>query len=531
MTPARMGALSNSEMVSSLLAAAAKDTDPSSTLWQFAATVTLSLFTFFLFKLKNRFRELSLLCMSEDHLFCSNSILKAVCVFITLIFTLAFALIMKDLYTPAVFTMAIIAIVVAADHDMELEEARDHIKETSDELSERLKKQLEVNTQSLFDGVDEKVQRLAQLTESHTWANVVEKWDKPYKSYIVVKHWEVPEEVMLNMRTDHLNFNEFFSIRTQISEKDPCMSAFRTMQGLIESSERTDDPLRRSAYLRFVTPGPLRVRRTMSEFPEDASGQDTRYFYGLLYTMCCLYRASLFDSSGSPIARPRVRPARIRIGHAPLWVHVLGPEVWQMVETRMPSRALSRPLHDEVANFSYDRQGDSTYVPGVKAWSAGYANIIQGSYDRASRAERYIASIFLSAQGEKVEKGDVFCRDYCITEQRAFCLDLAYVLGGKDNVFAFHALSDITNGDLSIRSVRTLQDYFATSGNSGQLFLSKNLYISLASLIREYIVLRYLYVSKVKGRSLEESLASILNRDSSINVETAFRFLLNEVFA
>jgi len=423
---------------------------------------------------------------------------------------------MKDIYTPAVFIMALVAIVVAADHDTELEESRLNLEKSIEEGIKRMEQSTE-----------EQVQRLAQLTETHTWANVVMNWTEPTKSYVVVKHWEVPEELLLNSRgtLDLLKVSENLSIETSTKSDDPFIAALRNAYEL--NKKVNVSALSKGKYLRFLSPAPHRVRSERAHSGVNGvSGLDTRYFFGLLYTMCCIYRVMLFDGDNQLRKdSPYKWPARVRIGASPLWVHVLGTEVYQMVETTNPSRALSRPLHEEIRKFSRDQRGDGNYDSdsyigmslGLERWAGGYSKVVQEAYDRGSRAERYIASVLLSCEGEfrpkKPQEGTnehfPFVFSASNGQTTAFS-DLAACLGGEDLGYAFQVMLDVYSGYASQGELER-----AVQAQANQLgTMASSLNGCLKKLVEEYVTLRRLHLDLRSSIATDMWLNSIFVKDT-----------------
>jgi hypothetical protein len=503
------------------LMAAGGETSVRSSVAQFAATLVLSAFTYIIFKLKAEILKrlkpgLPGRSQAErKHTFSRYKLWgKIICLLVVLLPTLTFVLVMRDTYTPAVFTMALLAIIVAVDHDTELEETPEEIVEevsqkvaerlgqlqgkfessiadakvklseaidkttsqitaavsaqvdqrlsnleskltisindvqtklsetigkTPAEIMERVSVQLESKLAGLEQAIDEtlnektteylkKVETLMQLSESHTWAAaVIEELSdsalfslnraKRFRSRCVVKHWEIPEEILVgkraatnfefyigntatNSRKVNLNI-DYILADSESMLKDPTYRAFELS---LENSLK-DQEYGHKSYLRFISPAPLRVQR-QSYGPTEIgqNGLDTRYFFGLIYTMCCLYKSvnKCRDGNDKKVHPNlhQIRPARIRVGPCSNWVHVINDKVFQMLETSIPSRALSRPLHQDLDRFgtSEDRAEGA-----VREWADGYADIVQNAYDRGSRAERYIASVLLSCEGERVD--------------------------------------------------------------------------------------------------------------------------------
>lgn len=443
------------------LIAAGGETSVEFTLVQFIATLVLSAYAYVVFKIKGevlkelKHRLVAEVSHEELKRQMGNLKLKGkiLCFLAILPPTLYFVLVMRDTYVPAVFTMALLAIVVAVDHDTELEETPEEIAEGVSTLIERrlgvLEERFSEQTRKSAKELEKKVEILMQLSESETWAGALSGATDFRRVRCVVKHWEVPEEILTSSRKPEGYKFTFESNGTKeegelkinfIRMSDPVYAAFRNTLEICYKDERSG----RKKYLRFISPAPLRVQRMteedalLSKERAEINGIDTRYFFGLVYTMCCLYQAhqdfvemevaGMHEGNEKEAKRlelRQLRAARIRVGKCSNWVHVIDDKVYQMIETSVPSRSISRALHDEIERFgdTEERRKDR-----IKEWSDGYAEIVQNSYDRGSRAERYIASVLLANEGEEM------CSRASVQEADT---EIAESLGLQDDCSAF----------------------------------------------------------------------------------------------
>ncbi len=369
------------------LANASISTNYSQTVLQFFATVALSAFAFGVSKvredwLKHKFLLLNSLSQPPDEKLLRVRQLKTRSKLVGLCFvlvpTICFVVIMRSQYVPAVFTMALLAIIVAADHDAELESSAERLKE-------ELKEEIVTITEKSDEDVRQYAEKLAQLQEKHTWAARVEaklKVDGNHAPSVraVIHHWEVPTLLLIGDASTPI-----FDVES------PLFQTFVKYQRAMGS-----DPRLRRSNMKFVCDGPLRVlskqffHKTESQF-----GDRYRFFFGLVYTMVNIYASVAYTKFNAEAHS--YFPARIRIGFAEPWIHVIGDEVHQMIETQQPSRAISRPLHLEIEDLS---SWPSPQEPR-RRWLNSYSDMVQGAYERADRAEHYIASVILATEGQR----------------------------------------------------------------------------------------------------------------------------------
>ena len=294
-----------------------------------------------------------------------------------------FALIMKDEYLPAVFAMALVAIIVAADHDAALEEVPEEVRE----VVEKLDRTVEEQEKKLVHLAE----RILGYSERHQWSSCfLEQYEAQPQSRIrltaTIRFWEVHQEWALFQPVPGLE-DEWRNVLSSGSN-----NVLRALTQYSDSLHVANERGRRHA--RFLTDAPVRV-----QFWTSSVGRDARFFYGLVYTMLMIYKAlEKYNEQKKKEDRnyvdSKLLPARIRVGLAPIWAHVIGDETYQMIETSDEATALSRALHED---YDENRGGQLSQ----HRLATTYENVLVRNYDRGSRAESYIASILLSTQFDK----------------------------------------------------------------------------------------------------------------------------------
>lgn len=211
-------------------------------------------------------------------------------------------------------------------------------------------------------------ERLAGIKDGYRWSHRVLEYAQAASPSLnrltaAVRHWEIDPNWLL--------FGDDGS-----GPPADSYAAFVALAQLNQQNPRL--------YGRFVCQGPIR----MNYWRPDAA-QSMRFFFGLIYTLCLIYRARQvsIDAFGTGGRRPV--PARIRIGYAPMWVHVINDEVYQVIEGPHPATALSRPLHENLP-----KAHDVTR----HAVATAYDQSLRGYYNRAVRAEAWVASMILATE-------------------------------------------------------------------------------------------------------------------------------------
>jgi hypothetical protein len=274
--------------------------------------------------------------------------------------------------------MAVVAIVVAADHDAALHD------EAPDVLAKIAK--------DAFEDAEKLVERLAAFEFDYSWANTVRDARPLTRFAAVIRQWPIDANWHLTTCKNPKHHPGSIVERCPQCESlllhDPSRLGF---QAIRKEQDQTFDPKKDDPfYARFTCQAPTRV-----SFLDPSAGEDLRFLYGLFHALYLNYKST--DNSVPWI--PRLG-SRIRVGRAPLWVHVINDNVFQMIPRG--SLTSSRMLHDQV---------DQKHV---HQFASSYEDSVQGAYDRSIRAESYVASILLSAYDHEESQHD--------SAQNATCL-------------------------------------------------------------------------------------------------------------
>ncbi len=310
-----------------------------------ALVATLAIYAFCVFKLKNllQFVKLHEIGVSGKRDGLSLGAYRPIAFMLVALPSLLLVIALKDSYVPAVLGMAIIAIIVAADHDAALEQTSFSVAK---EINERIEQEFSVATTKFQKATTQEAERLAGFSDSYRWwlvAQDVQVDNSVPRIIAVVHHWEMPTELL-----------------TARKETDPPNRRFQEAFEVLSSEIRTLDDAKRgqidqiaasNALPRFVCNGPIRLQGWL---PID--GHEMRAFYGLVHALHMLYRVS--NINWEMLQKPAVgsvdvRPAKIRVGTAPIWAHVIGDDVYHIVDSDT-SAARARQLYNEVADERRD---------------------------------------------------------------------------------------------------------------------------------------------------------------------------------
>jgi hypothetical protein len=462
-------------------------------------TVAISVLGFYIFRAKNRLKNEIKRRHSGTRFL---PYLKPLAIAMIGLPTAAYAIMMRDQYVPAVFTMAIVAIIVAADHDAELEEAPAEIAERVEDQLAHVSQGLEDLIKDLKTSVIESNERLAQYKENYSWASMVMD-EKITRLSAVIRHWEVPKAFYDHVLTDQPD-------RMRFAYVDPPQGAALEEWTKRHSKTSVDYT---PHYIRFITEAPTRVTHW-----QPGNADDLHYFLGLLYTMCCIYAVAKYKGKGE-------RAARVRIGSAPIWVHVYPESVYEIAETSDPTSSLARAKDldfyvDGKANPDRRRRHASTYDRQVRNF-----------YDRGTRAEAYIASILLSLEGPhrrdsgrletsadsagfRFPSGDGWLE---IAERLGANDELAVLIAkGRIHAAARASIPGPDKSDL----YRQLRQVFRLEG--------KQAIAIVARLVRDYLYLRYDFIHRDPKALGRWSVADVKGPATDDELR---RFLLQEVGA
>lgn len=373
------------------------------TKWHSILVATLAIFCFFVFKVKNLIgRQLSILARLDDGAFeyRYKRWSKLAALVIIACPSTYFVLALRNDYVPAVLGMAIIAIIVAADHEAALD---DTPHEVAHAVEGQLKHTLKEATDTFSETVhalsrqsNKLTERLAGYSESYRWWDAVtEASNDPdssglYRLSAVIRHWELPRDMLVP--------EDSVTAKVGAPPQSPVEVAFKELQSLIlqaRQSAISEAQMARLQYPRFVCHGPARLQGWVK-----GSALMMRSFYGLVYALTMLYKTAnqAFDEDQKKDPSERQwtdkdpRPARIRVGRAPIWVHVINDDVYHIIPARDQSLSLARKLHDDFGSEQHSVRHESANA---------YEDAVVFAFHRAMSAEAYVASLLLATQISK----------------------------------------------------------------------------------------------------------------------------------
>jgi hypothetical protein len=405
----------------------------------------------------------------------------------------ALVALLRNDYVPAVLGMAIVAIVVAADHDAALEQAprvvaesvKIQLGEIRKQIVRQISKDLKVATEKFQEASTEEAERLVGFSDSYRWwlkAKRVKVDSAVPRIIAVIHHWEMPTDLLTTSKSTE-------------DPDPPLQEAFEVLSTAIRAPDpiehdQIDHIAASNALPRFVCNGPTRLQGWLRN-----DGHEMRAFYGLVHALHMLYRVSndswkILGQRG--IVDVDVRPAKIRVGTAPIWAHVIGDDVYHIVDSDT-SAARARQLYNEVRDERHDALSRDRH-----ASASAYTEALQLAFNRAASAESYVATILLATEMSKQRlEGPEFDAKFNPDLEWRDDLDGVLKTTPEDRGFRIESKSDLTFA-LTMMGARN-KSYTA--------FLSEEAYRLWGGAVRQDIVLGKITLDESKA--LEKCLAEL----------------------
>jgi len=261
-----------------------------------------------------------------------------------------FVLAMHEEYEPTVFVMALVAIFVAAEHYGGLTENVETLEEKTTALQNRLGVVLNA------DGLNE------------------------WRTEVYHLYGEARDRIDAVIR--------FFDIDPQWWK---CALAKEKWQAYEEVSEKETTTLlhtlnRTRAKVQFVTDLPLRPGAVPGQPTSIEQAEFFRHVLGLVWHLVVFEK--VHEARLKDLAATKDPPAylRIKIAHAPFWMHVVDDTVYQVIERGTAGNATVRKLSESIT--------DPIARSALERWARDNVRTVAR---RGGRAEEYVFSLLRSA--------------------------------------------------------------------------------------------------------------------------------------